>query len=193
MIPLIQKPCVCEWCLYVPELMSGRVKDSVHGVGVSDTFSMRMKRSLAASAARGPHSIQPGTQFKKLVETLLISKTETCLCTELEQEMNDLGSAGCMVNRENLITRINHNKESLSIGTLIRSGIQYLSSISSYPFIQVGAPIESLFDEAVRRSDSMSLLVPPATVYSGQSIQAPQTETGPRLGCCGGGKPIPKE
>lgn len=92
----------------------------------------------------------PGTEFKRIASDLGIEAKPGCTCESLLQKMNALGVPGCQEHRDDLIAEIARNSKNVSWFVKLRAAA--LAVTVSF-HINPLHPLESLFDEALRRAE----------------------------------------
>jgi hypothetical protein len=94
----------------------------------------------------------PGTELKKIFESLGVKPNGCGACMATLHLMNDLGSTGCRERRDELIKDIKSRGPSYSLKMKIRAAGMAIFSGLAFSINPLD-PIGSLFDEAIRRFD----------------------------------------
>lgn len=94
----------------------------------------------------------PGTELKKLLESLGITASENCPCNARAEEMDNLGVAGCRARREEIVSWLREGSTAwgwrdklAAAGKAVACGLAFrLNPLDPYP---------GLLDEAIRRAE----------------------------------------
>jgi hypothetical protein len=168
--------------------MSGLTGNAVHGIGCSDGYSFRIKRSLASSFVASSNSVGPGTQLFHMLKFLGVRVSKGCLCVSLQAEMNELGPQKCLQQKDRILRLISENLLEMDVCNFLQVLYNLYISHSSKLNVPINRwnPLESLYVESVARSARMLTFVAKEQ-RSISKIQVPTTN-GPqmrRTGCCG--------
>lgn len=112
-------------------------------------FRVGRVAGIVVDTTPAPHD-GPGTELKRLFDSLDINERLDCDCEWMMREMNALGAAGCRRERPRLVKALKANAKKYSWVDTIRAAKKVAASELALQ-IDLRDPIGWLFDEAVRR------------------------------------------
>ncbi len=94
----------------------------------------------------------PGTEFKKIADSLGVENVEGCDCGSMQARLDDLGVVGCRKHRAVLLKQLRKNAGKVKWIAKARAAVNVAVGKAGF-WINPLDPVASIFDEAVRRAD----------------------------------------
>lgn len=122
--------------------------------GAADADETRAGRLTAIAAGTGP-----GSQLWRLLESLGVRHTATCVCLSLAERMNAWGPAGCRLARLEIVDQMRTNAKDYGWGTVAKAAAAAVLTGLAWK-LDLADLYGSLLDEAIRRAEAANHALP---------------------------------